>query len=271
MGEKYTKPLKYSRVCKYCSVEFMAADVKANSCVTCRSPRLCKCGCGGFVKSRHAEFVAGHKNKGKSYLEIYGTSTPKCGFRTGDENPNYDTILKAKSNESLKQYYKNNPDALYDKIRKTNNTKSSIVHSSGEKFNSGWEVTVYDVLTKHQILFTREVKVPLRESGIKIVDFVVDGNIYIEVVGMSYNRDIATFTTKMTKLYNTVIEDGHILIISNDQNRPKIAEFAHMNDGIITCTLAEKQIVRAIRMLQILNKQHEIITQIGKTYELDNR
>lgn len=271
MGEIYTKPLKYSRVCKYCQANFMAADVKANSCIVCRSPRLCKCGCGKFVKSRHAEFAPGHKNKGKSYLEIYGTSVPRCGFKSGDENPNYDTILKAKSTESLKLYYKNNPDATYARIRKTNNTKSNIIHSSGEKFNSGWEVTVYDVLTKHKIPFTREVKVILTEGGIKIVDFVVDDNIYIEVVGMSYNRDIATFTTKMTKLYNTVIENSHILIITNDQNRPKIAEFSHKHDGIITCTLAEQQIVRAVRLLQMLNKQYEITKQIGKIYELDNR
>jgi hypothetical protein len=82
----------------------MAADVKAITCRVCRSPKLCKCGCGQTVNSIGRFYARGHQVKGKTYLEIYGTETPACGFKSGDGNPNYDTILKTQVLRSIQLF-----------------------------------------------------------------------------------------------------------------------------------------------------------------------
>jgi hypothetical protein len=227
----------------------MAADVKAITCRVCRSPKLCKCGCGQTVNSIGRFYARGHQVKGKTYLEIYGTETPACGFKSGDGNPNYDTILKTKSNESLKRYYKNNPDATYDKIRKGTITRSNIVLENGEHFNSNWEVEVYNILQERNITFSREVKVKLLDGGLKIVDFVVD-NIYIEVVGTSYCRDPEKFTRRMYQLYNSIKGHGYLIIITSEKLRSKVSGDCPPEYDIITSTLSKTQVLRSIQLFR---------------------
>ena len=99
------KEKKYTKICKICNSEFKAADVKASICPECYNPRLCKCGCNKILKTPGMFYHQGYKTKGKTYKEIYGTDTPKCGFRKGDENQAKKSEIKIKISEGVKKSY----------------------------------------------------------------------------------------------------------------------------------------------------------------------
>lgn len=83
-GSYKPKALKFIHTCKFCNQEFKSADVKSIYCLSCKEPRECKCGCGKMVKTPGFEYYTNHSKAGKSYQEIYGTSTPNCGFMKGN-------------------------------------------------------------------------------------------------------------------------------------------------------------------------------------------
>lgn len=80
-GPYNPKELKFECTCKYCDIEFKAADVKCYTCPDCKKPRPCKCGCGKIIKTPGHWLASGCNMRGKTYLEIYGTDNPKCGFK----------------------------------------------------------------------------------------------------------------------------------------------------------------------------------------------
>jgi hypothetical protein len=80
-GQYRPKELKFEHKCKGCECTYRSADVKGTFCKTCKEPRACKCGCGRTVKTPGKEYYPGCKLKGKTYLEIYNTATPNCGFK----------------------------------------------------------------------------------------------------------------------------------------------------------------------------------------------
>lgn len=47
-------------ICRFCSSEFFAADVKARICDQCRLPRACRCGCGTLIKQPGSFWTAQH-------------------------------------------------------------------------------------------------------------------------------------------------------------------------------------------------------------------
>lgn len=194
------------KVCKRCKKSFKAKVHNAKYCIECKDflneKVPCKCGCGKLVIRKKTGFAPGHKMKGKTYKQIYGTSTPGCGFKTGIENPNYDPILKEKSNNSLRKWYKENPEATIQKLKKGEEARSNIFYR-GEHFNSSYEVILYKFFKKNNFKFEREVPVILSNNSIKVVDFVVEKEncfIYIETTGMGYIRDKEKFIKKISLL-----------------------------------------------------------------------
>lgn len=103
---KYTpKQLKFSCSCTECTQWFLSADVNAKICKPCKLPKPCRCGCGKIVRTPGRYFSLGHKNKGKTYFEIYGTSTPNCGHRRGEDNIAKRVDIRKKISDGVKASY----------------------------------------------------------------------------------------------------------------------------------------------------------------------
>jgi hypothetical protein len=158
-GKYAPKKLKFDCKCKYCNVNFKAADVKCYTCTECKQPRECACGCGKIIKTPGRRFGMGCSTRGKTYKEIYGTSTPACGFKRGKDNPmaNENSLNKVLSNINRGIKYKD----IW--------------------FRSSYEVEIYKLICTHTVL---------REPTLKILDalykpdFIVNNNI-IEVSGIA--------------------------------------------------------------------------------------
>lgn len=83
-----------SRSCRYCKELFFATDIKSFVCENCLVPITisCSCGCGTSITRSSYQvklgsvYKQGHATKGKSYLQIHGTTTPRCGFQRGALN-----------------------------------------------------------------------------------------------------------------------------------------------------------------------------------------
>ena len=80
-------------ICKECNNTFWHKDVKAKICLDCKEKTevICQCGCNkNFTmpkfKYKRTPYYRSHKNRGKSYLEIYGTKNPSCGYQKGNLN-----------------------------------------------------------------------------------------------------------------------------------------------------------------------------------------
>ncbi len=62
-----SKEKKFECKCKKCNQEFKSGDVKTQYCDVCRSPQMCKCGCGQIVKTPGRSFAPGCGLRGRSY------------------------------------------------------------------------------------------------------------------------------------------------------------------------------------------------------------
>lgn len=79
------KELKFEHTCEACQQQFKSADVRGRFCKACKEPRECKCGCGKVVKTPGRFYYPNCIKRGKKYEEIYGTPTPKNGFKKGNK------------------------------------------------------------------------------------------------------------------------------------------------------------------------------------------
>ena len=249
-----SKAYKFEFICEHCKKPSKARDVKAKWCKECKDAKYCcECGCGKQINSMSRmqghRFAAGCQKRGKSYKEIYGTDTPGCGFKTGANNPNYDPILKKKANKSLLKWYKNNPDKTIAKLNKGTITRGKIESIGEEHFRSQWEKDVYLILKKNNIKFEREVGIPL-VKGIKIVDFVVEGDIYIEVSGFSYAIDRKKFKNKIKFLMNAV--DKPIIIVTTEPLYNDIKKSCWFINTF-TCLKTEEEILKKINFCRLIN------------------
>ena len=152
MPKGWKKEKKYSFMCKICGEKFKAADFKAKLCDKCRSPKLCKCGCGEYTSSKGALYKAGHHHRGKTYEEIYGSKDVSCGYQPGNKNIAKRKDIREKIKIGVKNSYKN-PELIQKRKDdfKGNNVFSSVSKSS-QKF--AWEL--YECLTdsdKKQCMF----------------------------------------------------------------------------------------------------------------------
>jgi len=137
MKKGHRKPKKYEFTCRLCGVTFNAADYKAKLCEKCRSPKLCKCGCGEYTKSKGALYKAGHYTRGKTYLEIYGSTEVSCGYQLGEKNIAKQKEIRKKLSESIKKSYTPELRELRRKQFKGNKSFSRVSKNS-QKF--AWEL-----------------------------------------------------------------------------------------------------------------------------------
>lgn len=127
--------------------------------------------------------------KGKTYKEIYGTNSPKCGFKPGSDNPNF----------------------CRDKF-----TGCNKFNKYGEKFRSNYEVCFSEILHENNISYDYEHHFKLCNGKVKIVDFIVKGYL-VEITGYAYPAWKDDFDIKIELLKRSYPEKK-IVIISTENN-----------------------------------------------------
>jgi hypothetical protein len=148
----HSKPKTRRPVCILCGETFFAADAKAHVCSLCKKPRACKCGCGKIVTTATKLYARGCATRGKSYLEIYGTTSPKCGFGKGKKNP------------------MNNPVSVKKMLSRV--SKRDIPYND-LLFRTTYELETYKKLERLKKPVIYEPMVRLNSSKICIPDFVL--------------------------------------------------------------------------------------------------
>jgi hypothetical protein len=233
--------------CKFCNNTFTCFDKKASICDSCREILTfnCACGCGKLVsrvryKSVHNKYHLNHEKRGKTYKDIYGIDSPGCGFKRGLENVNY---TKPK----------------YKRFKYTN--------SIGEKFSSNLEVAFSEILIKNNIQYTTEVKIPMLQGKLKIVDFIID-NILVEVTGFAYNAWQQDFIQKIKTLRKSV--NNPILIVTyntniNDTTKFDILKRCANLDIFFESIDNESGILKKIRLFQMMEYTNSIIKKSDNT------
>lgn len=182
--------------CKYCGNSFNCFDKKATKCDECLTiiSADCACGCGTKISRVKYKFLSNpyainHDKRGKTYEEIYGTSKPTCGFKSGLLNVNY-----------TKPKYR----------------RFKYENSIGQKFSSKLEVQFSEFLLKHNIKYECEVKIPLVDGKLKIVDFLLEDLILVEISGFAYENWQENFIYKIKLLRDSV--SNPILILTYGSN-----------------------------------------------------
>lgn len=164
---KYTFNRYIDKICEFCNNPYIAKEFKSKFCAECvkEIEYMCQCGCNRhgkakFWKARTSPFIQGHHSKGKTYMEIYGTDTPKCGFGKGKDNPMANVDLVRKLFSSIKK-----KDVIYD----------------GYKFSNKYELNTYKYLRRkfefNNIRYEQILKV---QGRLYLPDFLIydkEGNI----------------------------------------------------------------------------------------------
>lgn len=127
--------------------------------------------------------------KGKTYKEIYGTDSPNCGFKSGDNNPNF---------------------------YRSKFTGCNKLNKYGEKFRSNYEVYFSETLRENNIAYDYEHQLKLCNGKVKIVDFIVNGEL-VEITGYAYPAWKDDFDIKI-QLLKQSYPQNHIVIISTKNN-----------------------------------------------------
>lgn len=141
-------------------------------------------------------------HKGKKYAEIYGDAIPNCGFKHGDQNPNFtrDKYIGCK-----------------------------ITNKSGKKFRSSYEVIFSEMLEDNSIHYEYENQYKMCNGRVKVVDFVVK-DILVEVTGYAYAAWKEDFDGKI-QLLSASYPEKTIVIISTSNN---IEELKSKHNSIAT-------------------------------------
>jgi len=184
------------RNCILCKKDFITSYPTAIYCKECKEFRPCECGCGRIVKFPGCKIARGCHKRGKTYEEFFKKprNEIKNGFQSGPTNPNYieSSILKRLTPAKLLYHNK----VLYD----------------GETFRSQMEVSFYKFLKKNNISFTREIPYKLFNGRYKIVDFIIEDYILVEVSGYVFEDWKREFDMKMDWVTQTY-PDNPVLIV----------------------------------------------------------
>ena len=128
-------------------------------------------------------------NKGKTYREIYGTDSPACGFKSGDQNPNF---------------------------TRNKFVGCNIRNKSGKKFRSSYEVQFSELLESANIAYEYENQYKLCNGKVKIVDFIVNNKL-VEITGYAYAAWKEDFDAKI-QLLKLSYPESCIVIVSTRDN-----------------------------------------------------
>ena len=215
----------------------MAADTKAYTCYDCREVVICQnCGrnmqrlnmfstdypgwCG---RCRAAELKRGksfkvlygkdytHPSKGKTYKQIYKGRSVKYGFQKGEENIAKQPEIRKKISQGVKNSY--TPELreirraeFYGRLFKKGMAygKLKFKNSQGQLFRSSLEVSFSELLLKNNIPYIYEHRIKLYDGRVKVVDFLVNEHILVEISGFAYTAWQEDFIYKVEKLRNSV-------------------------------------------------------------------
>ena len=276
----FIKKKKFNNLCKYCGSRFLTGDATAYTCFSCREKITitCKCGCGKeFTRFKwridRNPYWYSHQHKGKTYKEIYGTATPKCGFPTGALNPNYNIPLKEASTQKLRDFYKNNPDAMTKRtLNRNDHNNFWVKNDAGESFRSTWEIVIDDFLKKQSFVYTREVPIKLIDGKTKIVDFLIEdpcGKIIIEVSGFS----LAAYPEYTLNRFETLRKSVAypLIIITTLDLITKVYKSDILPENLAyTCFKDEVRLFNAINFYQNINfvnyHFNNFINSVGNNY-----
>ncbi len=233
---------RLNKLCIFCNKNFLAKVHNSKICNDCKEEQNkkidCLCGCGKKVKNKGKKISLGCKFRGKTYKEIYGDKIPKCGFKKGLENANFTR------NKFVGCKYKN---------------------SIGEKYRSSLEVIFSEFLIKNKIPYEYEKRFLMMNGRYKIIDFVLNDYIFVEVTGFAYKKWQDDFIDKMKILRNST--ENPILILTYPKHliTRKIKECYIKYDTFFESIYNEENILKKINMFFFMNYTNKLILQHEKT------
>lgn len=229
------------KVCTKCGCDYLARQAASKVCEECRMQLkikiLCKCGCGRLCKSGY--FSASCKHRGKTYEEIYGKdrSLIKNGFKKGLLNPNYTT-------EKFQRFRLKHPD------------------QDGELFRSTKEAQFSNLCKNNNLSYEYEVRVPLINGKIKVVDFVVEGSVFVEITGYAYDAWQKAFDTKFQILRKS-IPNATILVLSYSDKLSLVRDRNCSTDVFFESIDEEKRILEKIKMFRVMTLTNQFLLSCG--------
>jgi predicted nuclease of restriction endonuclease-like RecB superfamily len=185
-----------------------------------------------LVRQGRSGYISNHQKRGKTYKEIYGTSTPKNGFKKGKLNPNY---------------------------TRPNYIGCVLPNSRGERFRSSLEVNFSEFCIKNNIPYQYEVRTHLCNGKLKIVDFVLDNLIYVEITGFAHSKWQEEFINKMFLLRQSITNP--ILVLTYDHHlRPNddleigaIYKVISDKDMFVESVSKPERVLEKIKMFKVMN------------------
>lgn len=200
-------------------------------------------------------------NKGKTYKEIYGNRQVKCGFQKGENNIAKRPEIRAKISRGVKNSYIKNNGAL--RKRRSNQAlagkfskilpKKKYFDKVGNLYRSRLEAGFANVLLKEHIPFQYEVPIKMQNNHNKIVDFVIDGNLFVEISGYAYEGWKQDFDLKM-KIFDESrdVNNSIILILTYpdklEELQQRQAEFKNQHDNLFYDSIEnENHFLRGIK------------------------
>ena len=238
---------RLSKICHYCGKDFLSRQAnskRCNDCKTSLAQRIpCKCGCGQLCKitNRSGYYSAGCKSRGKTYQEIYNKdrSLIKNGFQKGLKNPNH-------TSKVFQKFKLKNPDR------------------NGTLFRSTKEAQFSNFCLDNNLKYQYEVRVPLINGKYKVVDFVIDDSIYIEITGYAYKKWQMDFDTKFQLLRASI--DNPMMVLTYTDKLSLVRDHNNKSKDIFFESIDnEDGILKKIRLFQatdLMNnyiKSHEAI------------
>lgn len=228
--EKRKLSFRLSKICIICNKPFLARQANTNRCLEHALDKkgLCKCGCGREALINKSGYAHGCKNRGKKYSEIYKDKVPKNGFKKGLLNPNYTT-----------------PQFQRFKLKSPN--------KRGELFRSTLEARFSNLCHDNYIDYDYEVRIPLCNRKVKVVDFSLDYNeILIEITGYSYDKWQRDFDSKFSILKQTV-KDVPIIILTYPDKKELVHSRNIDRDVFIESIDNEEGILKKIALFRSIN------------------
>lgn len=229
MGYIFSKPKNKKCICKYCKKGFLSTDVKSNICDKCRISFKCKV-CGSIV-GPGGKFCQKHsytKNKGKTYKQIYGIDTPKCGYQRGEANLAKRPDIRKKVSEGVKRSYtpelkERRRKSMLERIDRGEmpfkpNKRIQIGH---EFFRTKFEVNVKKALDIMKIEYDYEQLLKMGERRF-FPDFILhpfddikntSKTILLEVTGSKFEEWRKNFFRKVDYIMKNDKEDKYRILV----------------------------------------------------------
>ncbi len=206
--------------------------------------------------------------KGKTYKEIYGTSTPACGFKNGKDNLAKRHDIRKKISEGVKASYndelrKHRSIQAYNSGFIGGHFKKSINDDYGNNFRSKLEAQFSNFLIKNNVKYEYEKRVNLVNGKVKIVDFVID-DIFIEITGYAYDTWQEDLQKKIIWLRESLNDSDFIFLITYSDKKEKLQLDSIKNKiGHNIFIFDMEELENVIDKIKFVNK----ITQLNKGLE----